>query len=153
MALRLLRSKEYITLVSFDNCYIGGEHQQNLEKMYRKRLLTKFRTEFGEKSFEHKVYTWDGDVDLNGEQNKLWVCLFPLCCPNESKAYFGSIRQDDFWHFKDEFVKTFNQICKYQHDKKVELKFPLEWVYKKQVIKELQKYGYLEATIYSGDKI
>lgn len=154
VALQLLRERKFITLVSYDNCWIGGEHQQNLEKIHRKRLLHKLITEFGVNSFKHKTYTWDGDMETNhGEQNKLWTVLFPLACPNDSIAYFGAVKMDDFWHFKDEWIKTFNQICKYQYDKKVEIKFPLEWYTKKMVKKELAKYGYLNATIHSGDKL
>lgn len=152
VAVQLLRANEHVHLVSFDNCFIGGEHQQNLEKIQRKHILQRFRTEFGELRLEHHSYTWDGDL-FSGIQSRLWASLFPLVCKDEDKAYFGCIRTDDFWHYDNEFKKTFEQNCKFQNDKKVELKFPLEWYFKKDVIKELKRVGYLDLAIHSGDKL
>lgn len=153
VAVQLLRSGKFVRLVSFDNCWIGGEHQQNLEKMYRKRILQRFESEFGRKLFEHKVYTWDGDLVGSSIQNQIWVSLFPLACEDGDEAYFGNIRTDDFWHVSAEFKATFEQICKFQGNKKVKLNFPIEWYYKKHVIKELHKFGYLDLAIHSGDKL
>jgi|SRR6185312_4972877 len=151
VAVQLLRANEHVILVTFDNCWIGGEGQQNKEKMSRKRTLERFKTEFGQNRFEHKIYTWDGELNT-GIQNKAWVSLFPLALRDQDKAYFGCIKTDEYWHVRHTFEEAFNAVCKH-HEKKIELKYPLEWYDKGQVIKELKRTGYLDLSIHSGDKL
>ena len=151
VALQLLRAGKYIKLVSFDNCWIGGEHQQNLEKMRRKQILNKFQAEFGGNSFDHKNFTWDGEL-IAGLQSKAFVSLYPLCCKDEDNVYLGIMSTDNFWHYANKWKIAFEKICDCD-DKKVELNFPLEWFSRKAVIKDLKKLGYYDLTIHSGDKL
>ena len=107
-------------------------------------------SEFGNK-FDHQTFTWDGNMCIT-LQSRIWASLFPLMCKDDDKAYFGAIQEDTFWHYAHEFKELFNMTCKFD-DKKVELNFPLEWYSKKRVIKELKKFGYLDFSIHSGDKL
>ena len=150
VAVQLLRAGKFIHLVSFDNSFIGGEHQQNLEKIKRKQCMHKMTSEFGN-NFKHEVFVYDGNVNVSA-QNGIWVALYPLLCKDGDNAYFGAMKDDSFWHYDDKFKNVFKILCDYE-DKKVNLEFPLEWYSRSKVIKELKKFGYFDFSIHSGDKL
>lgn len=153
VALQLLRAEEHVKLVTFDNCWIGGEHQQNLEKIQRKKILQRMKTEFGDNKITLANYTWDGELKGAGMQSNVWVSLFPLALEDKDKAYFGIIRYSDFWHVREKWEKAFNAILDCQGKKYVKLEYPLEWWKKHEIIKKLKKYGYHDLAIHSGDKL
>ena len=150
IALNLLRAKKDVHLITFVNWTVGGGEQQNQEKIRRKHILTKMRTEFG--LISNEEFAWDGSNYCGTlGQASMWLSLYPLVLQDKDKAYFGVIKYSDFWHRKEQFEAAFNAICKFQ-DKKVELLYPFEWKLKKTIIKELKKYGYLELCYHSEDK-
>lgn len=152
IAVDLLRSQKSVTLVTFDNGWIGGNGQQNKEKMRRKQIVRRMKTEFSDNMIDEKVYTWDGDLKI-GIQKDIWVSLFPLTLESNDKAFFGIIRYSDFWHFRTKWENAFNAILD-AHDKKgITLEYPLEWSFKKDIIKRLKKVGYYDLAIHSGDKL
>lgn len=151
VALQLLRAQKYVILVNFDSADIGGETQRALEKMRMKKILQKFRTEFGENAFTLKTFTWEGDL-IGDKQSSLWVSVFPCACADNDTAYFGIIKNSDFWHYRTDWETAFHAVCKVQK-KKVSIKYPLEWKLKHQIKKELKKYGYLDLAIHSGDSL
>ena len=152
LAVDLLRERKHVTLVIFDNSIIGGGGQQNKEKMRRKQIIKRMKSEFGENQITIKTYTWDGDLEI-GIQKDIWVSLFPLVLKSDDKAYFGIIRYSDFWHFRAKWEKAFNAILDIHEKTKVELIYPLEWEFKKNIIKRLKKVGYYDLAIHSGDKL
>lgn len=152
VAVDLLRERKYITLVNFDNSQIGGSSQQNKEKIRRKHIVKRMKSEFGENWITEINYTWDGELNIFA-QMAAWVSLFPLALRTDDNAYFAIIRYSDFWHYKNKFEKAFNAVLD-MHDKKdVKLNYPLEWNFKKTIIKRLKKLGYYDLAIHSGDKL
>lgn len=152
VAVDLLRARKNTHLITFTNESIGGYGQQQKERIRRKRIIQRLKTEFGNK-ITHEDFTWDGRVH-NGclGQASMWLSVFPLVLQDDDTAYFGVIRYSDFWHKKEEFETAFNAVCKFQ-DKKVKLEYPLEWSHKNEIKKRLKKVGYLEIAIHSGDKL
>ena len=72
-----------------------------------------------------------------------WALLANTFLDTNSSILFGYIREDDFWHYKQQFcgildnlfsmrcVDTGNYRCKYY--------FPLEWINKEEIIKYLKE--------------
>lgn len=152
VAVDLLRSRKPVELVSFDNCIIGGESQQNQEKLRRKMIVKKMKHEFGEKWIHERTYTWDGEF-TGGLQKGTWVSLFPMALRSNDNAYFGIIRYSDFWHWRDDWEKAFYAVLKAQDKENVTLHYPLEWEHKKTIKKRLKRVGYLELALHSGDSL
>lgn len=152
IAVDLLRSREVVTLINFDNGSIGGEGQQNKEQMRIKQIVQRMRTEFGGSWVTLQNILWDGSFEVK-LQLKWWCSLFPLCLKEDDKVYFGAIRYSDFWHWKDDWEKAFNATLKCHGTKNVTLNYPLAWEFKHMVKKRLKKVGYYDLAIHSGDSL
>jgi len=151
LALRLLREREYVHLVSFVSYHIGGFAQQNKEKIYRKYLLHKFKEDFGD-SFKYTEISWEA-VLTNGQQHHLWCALAPTILQSKDELYFGFLKYDDVWHKIEKFKQSILTTTDFFGLEEIKLEFPLEWMQKSAVRKELKKYGYLDNTIISNDSI
>ena len=153
VAVDLLRERKPVTLVNFDNSWIGGASQQNQEKLRMKGIIKRMKSEFGEGWIKENKYTWDGDLFANGLQKNGWVSLFPLALASNDNAYFGIIRYSDFWHFRDKWEKAFNAVLDAHEKTGVKLKYPLEWCKKNDIKKRLKRIGYLDLALHSGDSL
>ena len=85
-----------------------------------------------------------GAINTNGlVQPAQWALLTNMFLDTNSSILFSYIREDDFWHYKQQFcgildnlfsmrcVDTGNYRCKYY--------FPLEWTNKEDIIKYLKE--------------
>lgn len=152
VALQLLRADTVVNLVTFIHDQIGSEEQQSKERLTRKHILEKLKSEFGLK-ISHEEYTWYGHIRNSARLNQatMWLCTSPLLLDDEDNAYYGFLRRDDFWHYKVEFEDAFNAICKFMIIK-CKLEYPLQWEFKKNVIKKLKKLGYYDLCYFSHDQ-
>ena len=153
IAVRLLRERKQVTLCTFTNPNIGGDHQQNMEQIKRKRIIQRMITEFGEHQINYETFTWDGPFRLGNVlgQASVWCSMFPAVAESEDRLYFGAIEYSHFWHRKEKFENAINAVLDMHDKKNITIKYPLEWMSKKSVKKELKKYGYLDACFHSDD--
>ena len=83
-------------------------------------------------------------------QPLLWLSclLFIYKYNNSAQILFGYVRGDDIWHKIYEFKQIFNSNKLFVENTTIELKFPLEWITKQEVIKFLMKYNLIRYTSY-----
>lgn len=62
---------------------------------------------------------------------------------NNAQILFAYVREDDIWHRIAEFKRIFSTFKLFAYNDRLELKFPLEWVRKQEVIKFLEKHNLL----------
>ena len=67
---------------------------------------------------------------------------------NGAQILFAYVREDDIWHRIAEFKQIFRAFKLFAYNDSLELKFPLEWVKKQEVIKFLEKHSLLKYTTF-----
>jgi hypothetical protein len=121
---------------------------------YHRELIEK---EFGKLDISFATTTITSDLlnaynipknDAYGlSQPGLWILQFLTLIPNYSVLHFGYIRTDDFWHYKTEFLKLTEYFCQ-MLNKKVEIRFDLEYNTKPEIITRLKEIQLLDKTWY-----
>lgn len=76
-------------------------------------------------------------------QPALWIPMAAMYMGPDDDAYFGYIQGDCLWHYKAEVSHIFNYLRDIM-SKRGNIKFPLEWTDKKEVVERLHKLGVLE---------
>lgn len=71
-------------------------------------------------------------------QGALWLSMSSLHLEEKEDLYFGYIREDDIWHYRNWFFCAFFDL-KTMMGKEGAVKIPLEWHTKTEVLKELPK--------------
>ena len=87
-------------------------------------------------------------------QPLLWLSsiLFIYKYNNFAQVLFGYVREDDIWHKIYEFKQIFNSNKLFVENTTIELKFPLEWIKKHEIINFLTKYKLINYTSYCEEE-
>jgi len=122
-----------------DNC------KQNAESLKRQLFLAKAKSEglhidnleitVSLKGFD-KFRVYNHGIG----QAPIWIANIPHYLADEDYLHFGYIKGDDFWFHKEDFTKTLDSTFALM-GKKVEARYPLQYMTKTQILMELEKRG------------
>lgn len=116
-------------------------------KRARKALLARFR----EMGFfiDHAEVTVnsEGDFFVGGDggmfQAPFWLAVASGYLRMGDHLYMGYVREDDFWHYRSWAHQIFDAVKVFMHTDG-ELKYPLEWTTKAEVIRKLKALNLLD---------
>lgn len=76
-------------------------------------------------------------------QAPTWLSIATPYLLEDQDLYMGYVREDDLWHYRYWAFQIFDSFKTFLH-LKGELKFPLEWMYKIEVVRKLRSLGLLD---------
>ncbi len=136
--------------IDFDTAYINLKNNESkvvCEKLARNKFKENFKDLF---SKDYKDYEF-GPIDIyfkgdltNPWQPILWLLGYISGYKYDFKElydeiWFGYIQQDDFWHFKENFLSVYKTFCYHWMINDIPLKFPFEWVNKDDLYSKYYK--------------
>lgn len=97
----------------------------------------------------HEVVRVDGNFSWGVDENNgpkgrgcptaqaiMWLYAIMQVVGDGDKVLVGYIKGDSFWHYRDEFVKTFDAMCKLK-GVRATLVYDLEWLTKPDILRLL----------------
>jgi 7-cyano-7-deazaguanine synthase in queuosine biosynthesis len=114
------------------------------------RARTKIFEEFKKRglSFEClsvNVQNLQGETRGGCLESAIWVLSAVPYLKQDEDFYLGYVAEDDIWHNRDSYIRAFNGIQELMGNTG-SVKFPLEWEYKLDIIKRLEKEKLLDLT-------
>ena len=119
----------------FETCYISfsnNKTQQKSEIRARNKILKMLITEFGHFHVkDHILNPFDVIIPDNFKiiQPKMWLdgILYTLDVNKYQYIKFAYIRNDDFFHFRDDVTDYYNVTARFLHENPPQLWYPFEW--------------------------
>jgi len=121
------------------------------KKQYKLECITreKIKRQFKKDGYHllHRIINISSNMNVQIVDNSLaqpfmWSTSVLSFLTSGDELYFGYIKKDDFWHIKHEFNEMIFGIAKAMQ-KEIAIFYPLEYILKEDIIKELGKYANL----------
>lgn len=138
--------KEYrsITALSISHCQVPANDQNKISRDL-------FQIEMRKRELLGSVNFADITINnINGcvtegsggglTQPIIWATMAMLYARSEDVLYFGYHKGDDFWSYRHEFETAIQNVCKIC-SKTVKIEYPLQDLYKYQIIRQLKERG------------
>jgi hypothetical protein len=111
--------------------------EQRAAREKAKEKLAKYSIQHQEVEVKHAKGTDCCGGDGSNQYN-IWITLAQMYLKPEENLYIGYVRCDDIWHGINDVKDTFDAMQRVS-GKRGQLKLPLEWWRKAEVIRELRK--------------
>jgi len=129
--------------IDIDTVYVDlNQEESPNEKMAIELLTSKFKSLEGSiihhSTQDYSKLEYYGDIQCG--QAYLWSLVYNMVFDGKfhSHVELGYIRGDDFWHHRDTFDRIQKLLNRRIRNKKLKLKYPLEWMSKTQIIENCE---------------
>jgi len=121
------------------------KRQMRCEFLARKKILKELKKR-GLHIINHEVTLTENqelDFEYGLPQQHFWFLMSVFYTKKNDKVYFGYIREDDWWHIEKHYTNAhyYLKLCR---DRDAKFVYPLEWISKEEVVRNLKKEDLLD---------
>lgn len=128
---------------------LHGKRQQEAARVKIKDKLYSMGFNF-KHTVVHVQNEGDFGVEWNGGliQPKMWIVQAITYLRRGEAIYFGYHHGDDFWHYAEAMKDVIDAVNRFSDENRYEIKFPLEWLSKADIIREIKNHGFYDLCWY-----